>query len=83
MNNQLETLILQAYANFNDKDILILEHVAGRAFEGFKEMLNKKNFSLDDEKVIFFKDFTWFGSGSEGLLITDKSLYFKYWWPPL
>jgi len=80
LTQEKKGLLLKSHVDFKDRHILMLDGIGRKAFEGFKQALDKKNISLEDEEVILFKDFTWFGSGDEGLLITDEHLYFKYWW---
>jgi len=66
-------------ADYKEHGISIFDDVPVKALDYFKGMLAKKGMELAyDEKVIFFKDFTWFKYGREGLLITNQKLYYKY-----
>jgi len=77
-NQKKLDLILSAYIDFQDKNIQILDGISGRAFNGFKKTLSKRGISLDEEEKILFTDFTTFGSGADGLLITNEQLYYKF-----
>ena len=72
-------LISKAYVTFKDKDLLILDGINGRAFDGFKQTLANRNVFLEDEIPVLFKDLTWFGGGEDGLLITNKHVYYHEW----
>ena len=66
-------------ANYKEHGISIFDDVPVKALDYFKGMLAKKGIEFAyDEKVVLFKDFTWLKYGREGLLITNKKLYYKY-----
>jgi len=77
-NSPKKDAILSAFINFQDKNIQILGGIGGRAFKGFKKTLSKRGVSFDEDEIVLFIDFTTFGSGSDGLLITSERLYYKF-----
>jgi len=78
LNQKKLDLILSSYIDFQDENIQILDGISGRAFNGFKKTLSKRGISFGEEEKILFIDFTTFGSGADGLLITNKQLYYKF-----
>ena len=66
-------------AKYKAHEISIFDDVPVKALDYFKKMLVKKEIEFAyDEEVVLFKDFTWLKYGREGLLITNKRLYYKY-----
>lgn len=74
--------IRQAYdegTKYKEQGISIFDEVPVRALDYFKGRLAKRGIELAyDEEIVLFKDFTWLKYGREGLLITNKRLYYKY-----
>jgi len=53
----------------------LFNDIPAKKIANFKKMLAKNNVSVDNEEIIFFYDLTIFGSGKEGSLITNTSIY--------
>jgi len=53
----------------------LFEDVKAKQLNNFKESLAKVGFPFDDGEIVYFRDFTVFGSGKEGFLVTDQSFY--------
>ena len=72
-------LISKSYVKFEDRGILVLDGISGKAFETFESILVKRNTPIKNEEVVFFKDLTWLGGGEEGILITSEHFYYYQW----
>ena len=79
LTNKQRSLISNAYANFTDRRILVFTSIQGEAFETFKRILVKRNAPIELEEFVLFRDLTWFGSGEEGILITNEHFYYYQW----
>ena len=53
----------------------LFEDVKAKQLNNFKKSLAKVGFPFDDGEIVYFRDFTIFGSGKEGFLVTDQSFY--------
>jgi len=75
-----QILALATNDGFVDNDILLFDDIPAQKLEKFKATLSKKKKLQPlgaDEELIMFKPFVT-GSGSDAILITNKTLYFKY-----
>ena len=79
LTEKKRNLISKSYVNFEDKRILVLANIRGKAFETFKGILIKRKSTVENEENVFFKDLTWLGGGEEGILITNKYFYYYQW----
>ena len=75
---QIEQLAISE--GFKDNKITVFDEIPAKKLEKFKTMLAKKKKMQplgEGEELIMFKPFVT-GSGSDAILITNKTLYFKY-----
>jgi len=72
-------LISQAYSNFKDTQILIFNSISGQSFDTFRNILVGRNAPIENEEFVFFRDLTMLRGGQEGVLITNKHLYYYQW----
>ena len=75
----LITLAYNKGDDYKEHGLRIFDDIPTKALNYFKEVLAKKGIQLSqDEEIVLFKDFTLLKYGREGLLITNKKIYYKY-----